>query len=135
MPGRAVPRRASCRWRRPVAEQTEGTLTAAQATAGDPEILAAVAQRFDTQDVVLASATPQRLDGGKVKVDVVLAGIGPVGSLFSGTHSYAGDIGEPLDMVLRRAVEDIAKTRQRRLEEQQSLAVRPFRRPFRSWFL
>ena len=94
----------------PSLEQTEGTLTAAQATVGGPEILTAVGQRFATQDVVLAEATPQRLDGGKVKVDVVLSGIGPVGSLFSGTHSYAGDIGEPLEMVLRRAVEDLAKT-------------------------
>jgi hypothetical protein len=94
----------------PTPEQTEGTITAAQAASGSPEILATVAQRFSTQDVLLASATPIRLEGGKVKVDVVLAGIGPIAAPLAGTRSYDGDIGETLDMVLRRAVEDISKS-------------------------
>ena len=94
----------------PNPEQTEGTVTTAQVAAGGPEVLAAVAQRFNTQDVLLASATPVRLDGGKVKLDVVLSGIGPVAAPLSGTRSYDGDVGETLDMVLRRAVEDIAKS-------------------------
>lgn len=94
----------------PSPEQTEGTVTAVQAAAASPETLTAVAQRFSTQDVLLAAATPVRQDGGKVKVDVVLAGIGPIAAPLAGTRSYDGDIGETLDMVLRRAVEDIAKS-------------------------
>ncbi len=94
----------------PSAEQTEGTVTAVQAAAGGPETLAAVAQRFNTQDVLLATATPIRLEGGKAKVDVVLAGIGPVAAPLAGTRSYDGEVGETLDMVLHRAVEDIART-------------------------
>jgi hypothetical protein len=94
----------------PSPEQTEGTLTAAQAASGSPDVLAAVAQRFNTQDVLLVSATPIHLDGGKAKVDVVLAGIGPIATLVSGTRSYEGDVGETLDMVLRRAVEDISRS-------------------------
>ena len=94
----------------PSLEQTEGTVSAAQALSGGPEILATVAQRFNTQDVLLASAVPVRQDGGKMKVDVVLSGIGPVATPLNGPRSYDGDVGETLDMVLRRAVEDISKT-------------------------
>jgi hypothetical protein len=94
----------------PSPEQLEGTVTAGQASTGSPEILAAVGQRFNTQDVLLAAATPVRLDGGKVKVDVVLTGIGPVAAPLIGTRSYDGDVGETLEMLLRRAVEDIAKS-------------------------
>ncbi|HXP95300.1 MAG TPA: DUF2066 domain-containing protein [Telmatospirillum sp.] len=94
----------------PSPEQTEGTVTTAQAASGGGEILAAVGQRFNTQDVLLASATPVRLDGGKVKLDVALSGMGPVASPLNGSRSYDGDVGETLDMVMRRAVEDIAKS-------------------------
>lgn len=93
----------------PAPDQTEGTVTAAQAAAGGPDVLASVGQRFNTQEVLIAVATPQRLDGGKVKVDVALAGTGPVGGSLSGARSYASEAGESLDAVLRRAVEDIAK--------------------------
>ncbi|WP_158240649.1 DUF2066 domain-containing protein [Telmatospirillum siberiense] len=93
----------------PTPEQIEGTVTTAQAAAGAPETLAAVGQRFNTQDVLLAVATPIRQDGGKVKVDVVLTGTGPVASPLAGSRSYDGEIGETLEMVLHRAVEDIAK--------------------------
>jgi hypothetical protein len=94
----------------PSPEQTEGTVTTAQAASGGADVLAAVGQRFNTQDVLLASATPARLDGGKVKLDVVLSGMGPVASPLNGSRSYDGDVGETLDMVMHRAVEDIAKS-------------------------
>ncbi|MDR3438445.1 DUF2066 domain-containing protein [Telmatospirillum sp.] len=94
----------------PTAEQLDGVTTAQQAASAGPEVLAAVAQRFNTQDVLVAVATQQRLDGGKVKVDVVLTGTGPIGGGLAGTRSYDGQAGETLDMVLRRAVEDVAKT-------------------------
>jgi hypothetical protein len=94
----------------PNPEQTEGTVNGAQAVTGAPEVLAAVGARFNTQDVLIAVATPQRQDGGKLKVDVALTGIGPVGGSVSGTRSYTGEAMEADDAVLRRAVEDIAKS-------------------------
>lgn len=94
----------------PTPEQIEGTATAAQAASGNSETVAAVGQRFNTQDVLFAVATPVRQDGGKVKVDVVLAGTGTIATSLAGPRSYDGDVGETLEMLLRRAVEDIAKT-------------------------
>ncbi len=95
----------------PVAlDQADGTVSAAQAAAGGPEVLAALGQRYNTQDLVIAVGQPQRLEGGKAKLDVTLFGSGPVGGLLNGTRSYAGEVGETMDLLLRRAVEDIAKT-------------------------
>ncbi len=94
----------------PTAEQTDGTVAAAQAATGAPEVLASLGQRFNAQDQVIAVAVPQRLEGGNAKLDVSIVGSGPVGGLLSGSRSYVGEAGETLDMLFRRAVADIAKT-------------------------
>jgi len=95
----------------PPADQPDAPLlTAAKAAAGAPDTLAAVSQRYNTQDVLIASAVPQRLEGNKVKIDVTLTGTGPVGAALTGTRSLTGEPGETLDTVMRRVVEDIAKT-------------------------
>ncbi len=94
----------------PSAEQLDGVANAQQAAAAGPEVLAAAGQRFNTQDVLIAVATPQHLDGGKLKMDVTLTATGPIAGGLGGARSYAGETGETVDMILRRAVEDIAKT-------------------------
>jgi hypothetical protein len=93
----------------PTAEQIEGTVTTAQAEAGGDDVLNAVAQRLNTQDVVIAVAKPQQLEGGKAKVDISLTGSGPIAGSLRGTRSYTGEAGESLDSLLRKAVEDIAR--------------------------
>jgi hypothetical protein len=94
----------------PNADQLEGVVTGAQAAAGGPDLLAAVSQRFNTQDVVIAMAAAQRAEGGKVTLDVALSGSGPVGGPLAGQRSYAGEPGETPDALMKRAVEDIAKS-------------------------
>lgn len=94
----------------PTPDQTEGTVTAAQAATGGPEVLAAVGQRFNTPEVLIAAAAPVKLENGKYRLDVVLSGTGPVSGGLSGTRSYGGETGDALDPLLRHAVEDIAKT-------------------------
>jgi hypothetical protein len=94
----------------PVDQPDAPLLNAAKAASGGADTLAAVSQRYNTPDVVIANAVPQRLEGNKVKIDVTLTGVGPVGAALSGTRSVTGETGEPLDVVMRRLVEDIAKT-------------------------
>ncbi|MTJ79966.1 MAG: DUF2066 domain-containing protein, partial [Telmatospirillum sp.] len=94
----------------PSPEQLDGVVNAQQAAAGSPDVLALVAQRFNTQDVLLAQAQPQRQDGGKVHLSVVLAGTGAIAQGLSGTRTYDSQPGESPDALLRRAVEDIART-------------------------
>jgi len=95
----------------PPADQPDAPLlTAAKAASGAADTLTAVSQRYNTQDVVIVSAVPQRLEGNKVKIDVTLRGAGPVGAVLSGNRSVTGETGEPLEAVMRRVVEDIAKT-------------------------
>jgi hypothetical protein len=94
----------------PSAEQLEGVASASQAAGAGPEVLTALQQRFNTQDVLIVAATPQHVDGGRVKVDLQLVGSGPVAGALAGSRSFDGQAGEPLDMLLRRAVEDVART-------------------------
>ena len=69
----------------------------------------ALAQRFNTQDLVVSEAVVQRLEGGKVKLDLTTHGLGPVGGVVDGLRSYQGEVGESLEMVLRRAAEDMVR--------------------------
>ena len=94
----------------PTAEQTAGAVAPAQAATAGPDVLATIGQRFGTQDVVIAVAAPQPAVGGNAKLDVAVAGSGPVGGLLTGSRSYTAEPGETLDMLYRRAVADIAKT-------------------------
>jgi hypothetical protein len=93
----------------PSPEQLGDVVTASQAAAGGSDVLAAVSERFNTQDVVIALATPVLLEG-RAKVDVVCEGTGPVGGLLQGSRTYTGEAGESLNAVLAKAVEDAAKT-------------------------
>ncbi|HIJ61217.1 MAG TPA: DUF2066 domain-containing protein [Rhodospirillaceae bacterium] len=81
--------------------------TAEAAEAADP---VALAQRFNTQDLVVSEAVAQRVDGGKVNLAVTTHGLGPVGGVLDGVRSYQGEIGESLEMVLRRAAEDMVRS-------------------------
>jgi hypothetical protein len=94
----------------PSPEQLEGVVTAPQAAAAAPETFSAVAQRFTTQDILVALASLQHPDAGKTRLDVVLTGSGPIAQPLSGNRSYDGQPGETPDALMRRAVDDIART-------------------------
>lgn len=94
----------------PSADQITLPLSATQAAQGSPDTLAAVSQRYNTADVIIAVAALGHTDDGKIKVDVTLIGSGPVGALASGPRSVQGDAGEPAESVLRRAVADVSQT-------------------------
>ena len=81
--------------------------TADAADVADP---AALQQRFNSQDLVVTMGLPQRIEGGLVKLDVTSHAFGPVGGVLEGSRSYQGEVGESLEMLLRRAAQDMAKT-------------------------
>lgn len=84
-----------------------------QVQAADPADAAdplSLQQRFNTQDVVVTEALPQRIEGGLVKLDVTSHALGPVGGVLDGSRGYQGEVGESMEMLLRRAAQDMAKT-------------------------
>ncbi len=84
-----------------------GAISAAQALAGDRSRLAALAQRYGVEDVLVAQATLRFEIGSRVpSVDVALRRFGPAGE---GTtiEAYRGDAAEPVQALLQRAVESI----------------------------
>ncbi|OIQ94493.1 hypothetical protein GALL_235430 [mine drainage metagenome] len=86
----------------------DALLSAGTVALAAPETLAAIGQRYDTPDVLVAVATPHPLPGNQLRVDLQLAGIGPVAGAQSGTSSVTGQTNEPLDAVMRRAVTQLA---------------------------
>jgi len=94
----------------PPADQADPALVTATVAAAAPETLAAIGQRYATQDVLVALAVPKALEGNKVKIEVILTGAGSVAALASGSRSYEGQPGEGYDAVMRRAVEDIVRS-------------------------
>lgn len=81
---------------------------ALQAATAGPDILSALAARFATQDLLVATGVVGRTDDGRATLDVTLAGVGPLAAAVAGTRSWQGDAGEPLDALMRRAVGEIA---------------------------
>lgn len=74
--------------------------------AADPGTLA---QRLNAQDLVVTQAVVQRIEGGRVKLDVTTQAQGPVAGVLAGSRSYVGETGESAEMVLRRAAEDMVR--------------------------
>lgn len=81
---------------------------ALQAATAGPDILAALAQRFATQDLLVAAGVVGRTDDGRATLDVTLAGVGPLANAVAGTKSWQGEAGETLDALMRRAVSELA---------------------------
>lgn len=94
----------------PAADIADPALSPAAAALAAPDTLNAFAAKAMTQDVLIATAQPKALEGNKVRVDVTLVGQGPVAGPLSGTRAFEGQPGESFDLVLRRAVEDVART-------------------------
>lgn len=94
----------------PAIDIADPALSPAAAAQAAPDTQAAFASKTATQDVLFAVAQPKPLDGNKVRLAVTLTGSGPVAGPLSGTRSYEGQTGESFDVVMRRAVEDIART-------------------------
>jgi hypothetical protein len=83
---------------------------ALQAATAGPDILAAFAARFDTQDLLVVTGVIGKTDDGRATFDVVLAGAGPLASSVAGSRSWQGEAGESLESLLHRAVVDLAAT-------------------------
>ncbi|HVI49962.1 MAG TPA: DUF2066 domain-containing protein [Candidatus Sulfotelmatobacter sp.] len=96
----------------PPADQADPAISAPAPAAAlaAPETLAAFASKAATQDVLIAVAQPKALEGNKVRLDLTLSGLGPVAGPLTGTRAYEGQPGESFDVVMRRAVEDIARS-------------------------
>lgn len=94
----------------PAADIADPALSPTAAAQASADTQAAFALKANTQDLLFAVAQPKPLEGNKVRVDVTLTGSGPVAGPLSGSRSYEGQPGESFEVVMRRAVEDIAKT-------------------------
>lgn len=92
----------------PTPEQWAGLPPVAEL--GAEGALDAVGARFNTRDVLLAQANPQRDDKGRLTVQVVVVGVGLLPPRVAGNRSYVAADGESDEQVLRRAVEDIARS-------------------------
>jgi hypothetical protein len=99
-----------------------GLISAAQAANGDRSRLAAIAQRYGVEDVLVAQANLRFEIGSRVpSVDVVLRRLGPSGE---GTtiEGYRGDAAEPVQALLARVVEGIVTGIEERWKREHLLA-------------
>ena len=90
----------------PPNELPEGVAASALATPSE-EVMAALAQRLGSADVVVAQAAAGKDENGQIKLDVTISGVGPFGSALSGQRGYGGDPGETPEQLLRRAALDL----------------------------
>lgn len=81
---------------------------ALQAATAGPDLLAAFASRFGTQDLIVAVGVTGRTDDGRTTFDVTISGVGPLAAAVVGQRTWQGDANESLDLLLRRAVTDLA---------------------------
>jgi len=94
----------------PLLVAPQGDSVTAPLAAGNADALTAQAQRFTSNDVVVVIAQVQPQDGGKVSLTVSVATNGPIASLLDGpARTYVGETGETTDILLHRAVADLAK--------------------------
>lgn len=83
-------------------------ITADQATAHDSAALTAISARYDTRDGVVAVAMLSPGPDGTQVVDVELTGFGPSAPP-GGEYHIAGKPSEPVEALMRRAADTVAK--------------------------
>ncbi len=81
---------------------------ALQAATAAPEQIDAFAKRYETQDLLILTASATTGADGKVALDVAIAGAGPLAASVSGARQVQGESGEAATNVMRRAVIEIA---------------------------
>lgn len=74
-----------------------------------PDVLADLAGRLNTADVLVVVAAPGKSDTGQLKLDLTLNGYGALASGLSGQRGYGGDVGETQEQMLLRAANELAR--------------------------
>jgi hypothetical protein len=74
-----------------------------------PDLLADLAARLNTADVLVVTATPGKNENGQLKLDLTLNGHGQLAGRLSGQRGYGADAGETQEQLLLRAANELAR--------------------------
>ena len=74
-----------------------------------PDELAGLLTRLNTSDVLVVIAAPGKSENGQLKLDLTVAGSGPLASHMSGQRGLGGDAGESQEQLMLRAASELAR--------------------------